>query len=146
MLRLTHLCMQGWTASRLRRCAPLRRLLLPVCTQTAAACQRQLRPALCTLQLVVSMHERLIACTALQVVAALKQLASEGHTVVCSIHQPRSSIFAMFDDLILLSEGACLYSGACSSSLSDPGAGACALCMQPALEAAGKRRAGHAVH
>ena len=26
--------------------------------------------------------------------------------------QPRSSIYAMFDDLILLSEGACLYSGA----------------------------------
>ena len=47
----------------------------------------------------------------LQVMAALKQLASEGHTVVCSIHQPRSSIFARFDDLILLSEGACLYSG-----------------------------------
>jgi hypothetical protein len=30
----------------------------------------------------------------MQVVATLKQLASAGHTVVCSIYQPRSSIFA----------------------------------------------------
>jgi ABC-type multidrug transport system ATPase subunit len=31
--------------------------------------------------------------------------------VVCSIHQPRSSIFGMFDDLMLLSEGHCVYFG-----------------------------------
>ena len=34
---------------------------------------------------------------------------------VCTNHstmlQPRSSIYAMFDDLLLLSEGSCLYSG-----------------------------------
>ena len=35
----------------------------------------------------------------------LKALAAEGHTVVCSLHQPRSSIFALLDDLILLSNG-----------------------------------------
>lgn len=46
-----------------------------------------------------------------QVVATLKDLASSGHTVVCSIHQPRSSIFGMFDDLMLLSEGRCVYFG-----------------------------------
>lgn len=46
-----------------------------------------------------------------QVVATLKDLASSGHTVVCSIHQPRSSIFGMFDDLMLLSEGHCVYFG-----------------------------------
>lgn len=44
-------------------------------------------------------------------VTTLKDLASKGHTVVCSIHQPRSSIFAMFDDLLLLSEGRTVYSG-----------------------------------
>ena len=49
-----------------------------------------------------------------QVMDTLKQLAREGHTVVCSIHQPRSSIYAMFDDLVLLSEGALVYSGTCS--------------------------------
>lgn len=47
----------------------------------------------------------------------LRDLCKEGHTVVSSIHQPRSSIFAMFDDLILLSEGQLLYSGAASDAL-----------------------------
>jgi ABC-type multidrug transport system ATPase subunit len=41
----------------------------------------------------------------------LKELADLGHTVVASIHQPRSSIYALFDDLILLSEGSIVYSG-----------------------------------
>jgi ABC-type multidrug transport system ATPase subunit len=54
---------------------------------------------------------------AAQVVATLKELASAGHTVVCSIHQPRSSIFGMFDDLLLLSEGRCVYSGPAEEAL-----------------------------
>ena len=53
----------------------------------------------------------------MQVMQTLKDLCKEGHTVVSSIHQPRSSIFAMFDDLILLSEGQMLYSGAASDAL-----------------------------
>lgn len=47
----------------------------------------------------------------------LKDLCREGHTVISSIHQPRSSIFAMFDDLILLSEGRMLYSGPADQAL-----------------------------
>lgn len=47
----------------------------------------------------------------------LKNLCKEGHTVISSIHQPRSSIFAMFDDLILLSEGRMLYSGPADQAL-----------------------------
>uniref|UniRef100_A0A0D6R7E5 ABC transporter domain-containing protein n=1 Tax=Araucaria cunninghamii TaxID=56994 RepID=A0A0D6R7E5_ARACU len=46
-----------------------------------------------------------------QVMETLRKLAQEGHTVVCSIHQPRSSIYGKFDDLILLSEGAVVYAG-----------------------------------
>jgi len=46
-----------------------------------------------------------------RVVRTLKALAAQGHTVVCSIHQPRSSIFREFDDLVLMSEGACVYAG-----------------------------------
>ena len=39
----------------------------------------------------------------LQVMQALKDLTLDTHTVVVSIHQPRSSVFELFDDLILLS-------------------------------------------
>ena len=41
----------------------------------------------------------------------LKDLAAEGKTVVVTIHQPRSSIFGLFDDLVLLSEGGLVYGG-----------------------------------
>ena len=46
------------------------------------------------------------------VMETLRNLASNGHTVVCSIHQPRSSIYAMVDHLVLLAEGHCVYNGA----------------------------------
>ena len=48
---------------------------------------------------------------AVQVMLTLKDLAAEGKTVVVTIHQPRSSIFALFDDLVLLAEGALVYGG-----------------------------------
>lgn len=48
---------------------------------------------------------------ALNVIETLKILCHHGSTVVLSIHQPRSSIFAMFDHLILLSEGFVVYDG-----------------------------------
>ena len=46
-----------------------------------------------------------------QVVACCKDLADRGTTVVMSIHQPRGSIYNMFDDLLLLSEGRTVYGG-----------------------------------
>ncbi|EFJ09064.1 ATP-binding cassette transporter [Selaginella moellendorffii] len=46
-----------------------------------------------------------------QVMETLKKLAQDGHTVVCSIHQPRGSIYSKFDDLLLLSEGSVIYAG-----------------------------------
>ena len=49
--------------------------------------------------------------------ATLRDLARDGRTVVASIHQPRSSIFAMFDDLVLLSEGAAVYAGPADGAL-----------------------------
>ncbi|KXZ53267.1 hypothetical protein GPECTOR_7g1161 [Gonium pectorale] len=52
-----------------------------------------------------------------KVMATLASLARSGHTVVASIHQPRSSIFAMFDDLVLLSEGQPVYSGPADKAL-----------------------------
>ena len=46
-----------------------------------------------------------------RVVELLKGLAGTGCTVVSSIHQPRASVVAMFDDITLLAEGCCIYSG-----------------------------------
>ncbi|CAG0900205.1 unnamed protein product [Darwinula stevensoni] len=51
----------------------------------------------------------------LQCVSLLKMLASEGRTVICTIHQPSARILEIFDHLILLSEGMCLYNDTIAS-------------------------------
>jgi len=40
---------------------------------------------------------------ALSVIKTLKNLAANGTTILCTIHQPNSDIFASFDTLMLLS-------------------------------------------
>ncbi|KAM7279819.1 hypothetical protein ACFE04_006953 [Oxalis oulophora] len=45
------------------------------------------------------------------VVQALKNIAQDGRTVVSAIHQPSSEVFALFDDLFLLSGGETVYFG-----------------------------------
>ena len=53
------------------------------------------------------------AFQALNVMTALKDLAIEkGRTIVASVHQPRSSIYALIDQLVLLSGGRLVYAGA----------------------------------
>ena len=51
------------------------------------------------------------AFQAQNVMESLWTLAGSGRTVVCTIHQPRSSIYKMFDLLLLLSEGRIMYFG-----------------------------------
>jgi len=46
-----------------------------------------------------------------KVMETLRQLAEDGHTVICSIHQPRGSVYGKFDDIVLLSEGEIVYMG-----------------------------------
>ncbi|PIN14724.1 Transporter, ABC superfamily (Breast cancer resistance protein) [Handroanthus impetiginosus] len=46
-----------------------------------------------------------------KVMETLRQLAQDGHTVICSIHQPRGSVYAKFDDIMLLAEGSVVYAG-----------------------------------
>mmetsp|Transcript_8039 Transcript_8039/g.16155 ORF Transcript_8039/g.16155 Transcript_8039/m.16155 type:complete len:689 (+) Transcript_8039:164-2230(+) len=51
------------------------------------------------------------ATTAYQLMVTLKELATLGHAIVVVIHQPRTSIFEMFDNLLLLSQGKVVYEG-----------------------------------
>lgn len=51
------------------------------------------------------------AATAFQLIATLKALADRGRTIICSIHQPRSEIWQLFERVVLLAKGSPLYSG-----------------------------------
>ena len=44
-------------------------------------------------------------------IQTLKNLASAGKTILCTIHQPRSDVFAMFDDVLVLSRGRSMFFG-----------------------------------
>ncbi len=53
-------------------------------------------------------------CVTVQI---LKDLALNGRTVILTIHQPRSSIFQMFDNIMLLSEGNPIYFGSSEDAI-----------------------------
>lgn len=46
-----------------------------------------------------------------QCVSLLVDLAKQGRTVVCTIHQPSSSLFHMFDHVYMVARGSCIYNG-----------------------------------
>ncbi|GLE08097.1 hypothetical protein PINS_up019059 [Pythium insidiosum] len=56
------------------------------------------------------------------VVLLLRDLARRGRTVVATIHQPASDLFALFDSLYLLADGRTVYAGAASDSVTFFGA------------------------
>ncbi|KAK8758991.1 hypothetical protein V5799_003375 [Amblyomma americanum] len=49
--------------------------------------------------------------TALRCVSVMKSLASDGHTVICSVHNPSAKLFSYFDMLYMISGGRCIYNG-----------------------------------
>lgn len=51
------------------------------------------------------------SASALFVTQVLRNVSRDGRTVVCSIHQPNSEVFALFDDLFLISGGETVYFG-----------------------------------
>ncbi|KAF9430615.1 ATP-binding cassette sub- G member 2 [Podila epigama] len=53
----------------------------------------------------------LSATDALNVANAIKDLSKKGRTVILTVHQPRSDIYELFDDLLLLSQGKVVYFG-----------------------------------
>ncbi|CAF1296421.1 unnamed protein product, partial [Adineta ricciae] len=56
--------------------------------------------------------------TARNVMAYLQKLSRKGRTIIFSIHQPRYSIFRLFDTLFLVAAGRCIYHGPSQSVLS----------------------------
>ncbi|XP_041364342.1 broad substrate specificity ATP-binding cassette transporter ABCG2-like [Gigantopelta aegis] len=57
------------------------------------------------------------ASTASSVMLLLKRMGDKGQTIVFSIHQPRYSIFKLFDNLMLLSAGETVYFGSAHKAL-----------------------------
>lgn len=49
--------------------------------------------------------------TSNQILLLLKHLAQQGHTILCSIHQPPPSAFDLFDHLYMMANGKCIYAG-----------------------------------
>jgi ABC-type multidrug transport system ATPase subunit len=71
------------------------------------------------------------------VMECLSSLAARGRTVAASIHQPRSSIYSMFQQLLLVSEGRSIYFGPAAAAVDhfsaiDP-AFACPALFNPAV-------------
>ena len=48
---------------------------------------------------------------AMSIVDSMRELASRGKTIICTIHQPSSEIFERFDRLFLMAEGRLAYTG-----------------------------------
>ncbi|GLT82163.1 hypothetical protein SLE2022_005710 [Rubroshorea leprosula] len=57
------------------------------------------------------------SASAFFVIQTLRSIAQEGRTVISSIHQPSSEVFALFDDLFLLSGGETVYFGEAKMAL-----------------------------
>ncbi|KAI3539395.1 ABC transporter [Colletotrichum abscissum] len=51
------------------------------------------------------------ATSAFQLMRTLKKLATKGRTIITTIHQPRSEIWDLFDNLIILTKGSPVFSG-----------------------------------
>lgn len=50
-----------------------------------------------------------------QCLTLLKRLATNGRTIICTIHQPSALIFETFDHIYAIAEGQCIYQGSTDS-------------------------------
>ncbi len=57
------------------------------------------------------------AFMAKKLVQKIRQMALAGRTIICTIHQPSSDVFNLFDNLLLLSDGRVAYMGKLSETI-----------------------------
>jgi len=73
---------------------------------------------------------------ALEVMSAVRNLADQNRTIMCTIHQPSAGVYALFDKLLLMSEGKVIYFGPAIDAVpfftSSPFAFTCASDTNPA--------------
>ncbi|XP_077283935.1 ATP-binding cassette transporter scarlet [Arctopsyche grandis] len=55
--------------------------------------------------------------SAQKLVKLMNKMAAQGRTIVCTIHQPSSELFAMFDQIILIADGRIGFSGTSKSAV-----------------------------
>ncbi|KAJ2950237.1 hypothetical protein O0L34_g11599 [Tuta absoluta] len=60
----------------------------------------------------VILSEGLDVVSIRQLVVLLRLLSRQGRTIICTIHQPSASLFALFDRVYVLARGMCCYQGA----------------------------------
>ncbi|KAF1959984.1 P-loop containing nucleoside triphosphate hydrolase protein [Byssothecium circinans] len=77
--------------------------------------------------------------TAWAICSLLRRLADEGQAILCTVHQPSESLFSMFDRLLLLRKGRCIYFGDIGANsqtvnryFKERGAATCAVKQNPA--------------
>ena len=80
--------------------------------RTSVGCELLTDPSLLLLDEPTSGLDSTIA---LQLVQILRELASDGRSIIASIHQPSSRLFFMFDHVLLLSQGHVIYKGRTSA-------------------------------
>ncbi|XP_061185747.1 protein white-like [Saccostrea echinata] len=51
------------------------------------------------------------------VIQSLKTMVHTGHTIMCTVHQPSSEVFELFDEIILMAEGKVAFSGPVSHAI-----------------------------
>lgn len=55
--------------------------------------------------------------TSAKIVNLLQQLSRMGRTIIYTIHQPTAEVLTYFDDLMLLTQGKCVYHGTMANSV-----------------------------
>lgn len=55
--------------------------------------------------------------SAQKLVHLMDKMACQGKTIVCTIHQPSSELFAMFNQLILVADGRIVFNGTATSAI-----------------------------